>query len=498
MTYFLLLWKHSKDNGGNYTTCIKLLGMDIDKNLTCLDNVHEKTVTKITNITRFWSRFWLSLPGRINIYKTLCLSQINYIGSFLLPTPNQLKNMITIMENFVKGKLSVSRERLYNKISEGGLGLIEVSSFLKAQQTLWIKRIMDSPCDNWREDVWNITYGNLLVLHPSIVNKNINPIIFGIAQSFVDFKKSYFGCNENFRKMHLFLNPLVDGNINDRRPMDIAFFRQMPQLESEMIAKLKFNDIYAMNPLSFEEVNRRLDQPLNFLTYLRLTGSCRDFIGRLKNNRQNNGTSLALDDFFGTFKKGSSSIRRFLECNQKRSSILQSQSVKKFLNITNNLVTDEICMSSVYKLWGEVALPNAFREFLYKFFNNCLGINTRLSHFVQNQGRGCTFCDLVRLEVTPDETFLHLFYNCPTVASMHQKFYAKYFNDLDLDNELKQKFWFGILPVNFRERYLFSVVILLIQFGIWSAKLKKKLPSFFKIKNDMVITIATAHKLKKT
>jgi hypothetical protein len=212
------------NTGFMVTDRIKLLGLEIDSRLECLETVHGKTVEKIVNITRFWSRFWLSLPGRINIYKTLCLSQINYLGCIISPTEGQLKKIVEVMESFVKNKLSVSRDRLYAKIEQGGLGLIDLESFIKAQQVLWIKRVINSATDNWREDIWDITYGNPLVLHPAIVNRDSHPIIFQISKNFDEFKKIYYSLNDNYKKMPLFWNPLMHGNVNDRRPMDLAFF----------------------------------------------------------------------------------------------------------------------------------------------------------------------------------------------------------------------------------------------------------------------------------
>jgi hypothetical protein len=105
------------------------------------------------------------------------------------------------MEKFVKGKLSASQERMYRKISMGGLGLIEVSTFIKAQQTVWIKRVLNSSGDNWREDVWNLTYGDPPILSPAIIDIIINPIIHGIAKSFIDFKRCYYQLNDNYKKM---------------------------------------------------------------------------------------------------------------------------------------------------------------------------------------------------------------------------------------------------------------------------------------------------------
>jgi hypothetical protein len=69
-----------------FTNSIKLLGVDIDNKLQFLNVIHDKTIEKINNTVRFWSRFYLSLPGRINIVKTMCLSQISYVGCIITPS----------------------------------------------------------------------------------------------------------------------------------------------------------------------------------------------------------------------------------------------------------------------------------------------------------------------------------------------------------------------------------------------------------------------------
>jgi hypothetical protein len=478
---------------------IKLLGMTIDNKLECLNTVHEATYEKIVNITRFWSRFWLSLPGRINIYKTMCLSQINYIGCIISPNQEQLGKIISCMEKFVKGKLSVSQDRLYSKISMGGLGLIEVSAFIKAQQTVWIKRVLSSSGDNWREDVWNLTYGDPSILSPAIINININPIIHGIAKSFIDFKRCYYTLNDNYKKMSLLFNPNIAGTVGERRSMDWAFFRQIPAIQRETLVKIKFNNVFTNRPLSIIEVNSNatLNLNLNLLTYLRLTGACRTFVNRLDARRNSNGTSVDVVDFFGTFKKGSAAIRKiFFNGAVGTKSILQIQPVKTFLRLTE-IVGNELNVRLVCSLWGEVYLPNQFREFLYKFYYNNLGINTRVSHFVQDRVRGCTFCNLASVENVPDETFVHFFFSCNTVRNIRNCFINQYFSDLNLDQNQEKALWFGFIPTEVAERKLYQIMILLVQFGFWTSKLKNRLPSYNKIDTDVAFTLATIYNINK-
>jgi hypothetical protein len=238
------------------TNRVKLLGLDIDMKLDCLVSVHEKTYEKIANILAFWSRFWLSLPGRINIVKTLCLSQLSYVGCIISPTSEQLRKIEDVITKFVKGKLNISKDRLYAKPSEGGLGLIDLRSFLCAQQVQWIKRIFFAACDTWREEVFNLTYGNPLVLDPSLVNKSCNPIIYNIATSFQIFKKNYFLMNDNYKKAPIFLNPIFVRGRGDKRLLDNNFFSQQPPLNNQVLAGLLFKDVFDNAPLLLETINQ--------------------------------------------------------------------------------------------------------------------------------------------------------------------------------------------------------------------------------------------------
>ena len=68
-----------------------------------LGNIHVITVEKIRQTANFWSRFKLSLPGRIGIAKGLMLSQINYFGCIITPSKDQIREMQNIMDNFIVG-----------------------------------------------------------------------------------------------------------------------------------------------------------------------------------------------------------------------------------------------------------------------------------------------------------------------------------------------------------------------------------------------------------
>ena len=64
---------------------IKVLGVTISNDLGKITDNFIETEKKIDNMIKFWSKFNLTLPGRINVIKTFMLSQLGYIGSIISP-----------------------------------------------------------------------------------------------------------------------------------------------------------------------------------------------------------------------------------------------------------------------------------------------------------------------------------------------------------------------------------------------------------------------------
>ena len=95
---------------------------------------------KIGKITRFWERFYLSLPGKITVYKTLLLPQLNYVATILTPSDKLLSDISKVMENFVTQGFNIAKSRFYAKPEEGGLGLFNLNNFIKALQATWVSK----------------------------------------------------------------------------------------------------------------------------------------------------------------------------------------------------------------------------------------------------------------------------------------------------------------------------------------------------------------------
>jgi hypothetical protein len=76
--------------GFEISSKLSILGFEITKNFADISDNFDSIIEKIRNSCHFWQRFRLTLPGRINVAKCLMLSQLAYVGSVVMPEPEQI------------------------------------------------------------------------------------------------------------------------------------------------------------------------------------------------------------------------------------------------------------------------------------------------------------------------------------------------------------------------------------------------------------------------
>jgi hypothetical protein len=107
-----------------------ILGMKLKNNGDFIIENGEIITEKIQKQINYWSRFNLSLPGRITIAKSMLYSQINYLGSFIDFGSQLYARWEDMITRYVKGKLNIARDRFFLPLSSGGLGLFKIRNFL--------------------------------------------------------------------------------------------------------------------------------------------------------------------------------------------------------------------------------------------------------------------------------------------------------------------------------------------------------------------------------
>ncbi len=80
----------------------------------------------------------------------------------------------------------------------------------------------------------------------------------------------------------------------------------------------------------------------------------------------------------------------------------------------------------------------------------------------------------------PDETFKHIFLDCPVVYNWHENFISNYLPPGFVRNmqDRKDLFFLGRVHEPFADNYFVTISIFIFQYTIWDARLRKKIPSF--------------------
>jgi hypothetical protein len=187
----------------------------------------EIVVEKLKKMRRYWSRFNLSLPGRISVAKTFMLQQINHIGCTLMPDETLLNRIQDIIDSYCVSSLQVANDRLYLDPQNGGLGLFSIKEFLISQQVNWIKRTGISTWDNWRVKICNATFGNCFMLSENSFNKNLNPVLFSLSCSWSHFLSRFYRLDNNYKESYIFNNPLITRSSTDKKLLDENFLEKL-------------------------------------------------------------------------------------------------------------------------------------------------------------------------------------------------------------------------------------------------------------------------------
>jgi hypothetical protein len=67
-------------------------------------------------------------------------------------------------------------------------------------------------------------------------------------------------------------------------------------------------------------------------------------------------------------------------------------SLTSYLGIVNINANNVLYFNRTVDIWNTCGIANRDGTFIFKFFNNILGLNTRVSRFARDVNRSCTLC----------------------------------------------------------------------------------------------------------
>jgi hypothetical protein len=302
--------------------------------------------------------------------------------------------------------------------------------------------------------------------------------------------------NENFVHALIFNNPLFFRARGDKNVLTASFL-DLDEGMSSKISEITALQCFNVNGLKTrQELRLSTGLDLSLVGYARMGTCLNHYVSRIKEKSDNDGTKKSIFLTVGKLKKPGIKIRELLLKRRKKPFDLSKQTqTTTFATVSGSTIPINAVYGSIISVWSNSAISNRFRTFLFKFYNNILGLNTRVSHFGTNVSRNCTLCSINQQSPTQntlatvpvpvsDETFKHLFLDCSTTKNLHTDFIDEYFTGLRLENTNDRANFFFQGRLNDAQNYnlFIHVAILAFQFCIWEMKLKKRLLSFQSLK----------------
>jgi hypothetical protein len=279
---------------------------------------------------------------------------------------------------------------------------------------------------------------------------------------------------------------------NDNGILDENFFGNNRSFaERELISKLKFDDFFVRGrPKSLHQINLDSGVEFDLNCYMRVHESLQFYVTNRRDDEPVPDQSVGF--FLKTFTKGSRPYRRILEYNiNSKENLTQNNTVATFFRLLNTEVFDETLLKKSWGMWNNTFFLNTQREFLFKYFNNILGINARVSKFVAGHPSECTFC-VTSGEPLPINTegFVHLFFDCQHSEKYRSMAEAEFFPEIAGENEQKRKiFWIlGLVPDGngYKSNLFMQSTVLTFNFLLWKMKLGKTMVPVSIFKSDFI------------
>jgi hypothetical protein len=176
-----------------------------------------KIIDDTEKILNLWSRWNLSITGRILIVKTLALSKLVYI-SFALNSPKEcLSRLTNLIWKFIwKGRKDrVSRKTTSLPKSVGGLDCFDIEAYLASFRLKILQRMISTPDPHWTSywkgrltkssGSWNLSLPCLILSEIPSSHLNLPPFWKEALKDLQNLRPKF----PNFDFDNLFLNPAI-------------------------------------------------------------------------------------------------------------------------------------------------------------------------------------------------------------------------------------------------------------------------------------------------
>ena len=277
------------------------------------------------------------------------------------------------------------------------------------------------------------SFGTTLNIRSRFYDPVSEPILYNIAKNFEIFLGGFTSAKENVRECFIFMNNFITYGGENPQTVGISFFgaevftAQKKQIGSILFSHILKEDGTANSHAIFEQ---KTSVRIGLDKYDSLRRICQDTLVTLENTQREPFQGKKTSDlitFCNRFKKGSKPFRKILVGPRKMDI---PRHIVTFAGSTETIIGLEMSRH-LGGFWGFNFLNNDMRMFLFKLQSGLLGLNSRVAHFIREHSPICTFCRLGGRGDAPDETVLHLFFDCPATENIKDDFFRWYYNQDD-------------------------------------------------------------------
>ena len=368
-------------------------------------------IKKIQSVVKVWNMRFLSIYGKIVIFKTLALSKIVYIGCMSNVPEEIIKFLEQIHKDFIwdKKRPNIKHSTLIADYSKGGLKDIDITSKFKSLHLSWISRLFDDNFHPWKNIP--LFYYNTLSSNTSLFNPNLH-IPMNLTQNIPEFYKRIlkYWCEvsksepstpEMVLSESLFFNSYIR---IDNSPITPSFCG----VERTIFLKDMFTEDGHLIPWEDASANLSIT---NYFKWLQVANSVpRSWKVLVRNNPIDVG-KCCLDMHLN---KSTKIIPfKLLDSRYLYSFFIDNIiTVPTSQNYFNNLFGDDLHWDKIYSLPRNLTTNSYYHVFQYKILHNSLYLNSRLFHLKYSNTPLCSLCK------TESETLVHFFSECLFTLSL--------------------------------------------------------------------------------
>jgi hypothetical protein len=241
------------------------------------------------------------------VAKTFLMSQATFLMGIIPAERKKLLEIENAIGQFVCGNLKIARDRIYNRVKQGGLGLIKLEELDIAIKCGWINRWTKegNKMDITGKYVISLGLGDAEQLNIGKIRKGTFPCAEGIATAWNFFRKKYYENEASIYEAEIFGNPGILISIGQQLERTIFHGGRIDILNE--ILNVRLISLLTDRGEVKEKVDLELVIPgLSRSEFLRLKSEVNWLIRKYKPKWELKSTAKNIKDFMIGIKKGSS------------------------------------------------------------------------------------------------------------------------------------------------------------------------------------------------